>query len=194
LANGPKSVRQDIRRQERRLEKLGSLHLRIYNQNDINAAREAISGLIFSHNKRWSSDESMAVYLNHLLSECFSEGFLHLSTLESNGSPISWHLGFFHKCRFYYYKIAHDIKFSNYSPGKIHLKKLIEESINQGAYIFDFLRGNESYKYDWTKNEVILYQIKVETTGLCLWSKKNAYKVIEANRNIIKKIRKGLNR
>ena len=45
------------------------------------------------------------------------------------------------------YNSAHAQKFSNLSPGIVLMGLLIQEAIEEGYQVFDFMRGDEEYKY-----------------------------------------------
>ena len=79
----------------------------------------------------------------------FKFSFKKNNLLKLDNNVISYHLGFVCDSTFYYYKPTYDIKYHNYSPGKIHISKLIEFSIKTKLKTFDFLLGNEKYKENW---------------------------------------------
>jgi len=184
--------RHEVRRRIRRIEELGVLRLRVYNRDEIDSAQEALDGLICAYKAKWKAGKKVGSFYRSMLSACLPKGFLHISTLESDGTAISWHMGFFYKHRFYDYKPTYDMTFANYSPGKVHLVKLIEESLHLGAHVFDFLRGEETYKYKWTQSSIALHQMRIETPGLRSKITRNTRRILWANRNKIRKIRKCL--
>lgn len=51
-----------------------------------------------------------------------------------------------------FYSTGYDIEFSDYSPGMLLLVHAIKESVEEGAEIFDFLRGDETYKRFYTRS------------------------------------------
>ncbi len=74
-----------------------------------------------------------------------------LRGLEVEGKMIAVLYGFFYQERFFYYQIAHDPLFHRQSPGTVLLYKVIEECCNCGIKEFNFLQGDEGYKWQWTK-------------------------------------------
>ena len=56
-----------------------------------------------------------------------------------SGVPMTWHLGFRHGNRFYYYMPAYLKKYGNYLPGKVHLFFLMEEGFADGI-LFEELK------------------------------------------------------
>jgi len=51
--------------------------------------------------------------------------------------------------RFYYYNSGYDAAWKNASPGLVLLGLSIEDAIRRGIERYDFLRGIETYKFDW---------------------------------------------
>jgi CelD/BcsL family acetyltransferase involved in cellulose biosynthesis len=188
LVNSSKNLRQDVGRRVRRLEELGDLHLRVYGGSEVGLAKDALDGLIYAYCDRWGGDKKIAEFWKQMLSACLPMGFLHMSVLESNGAPISWHMGFLYKGRFYYYKPAYDVQLAAYSPGKVHLMKLIEQSLRQGATVFDFLRGEEAYKYDWTKSSISLYQMQIDGPTLRSQLARKARRLVCGSRRKVREL------
>jgi CelD/BcsL family acetyltransferase involved in cellulose biosynthesis len=182
LANVSKKLRRDIQRQVRRLEELGDLQLRVYRGDELSSAMGALDGLIHAYRVKWRAPDSAGNLWKEMLQECLHENFFHISVLESHGVPISWHLGFLHKRRFYHYKLAFDAGFENYSPGKVHRTKLVEESLRRGATVFDFLRGEEEYKDQWTQKRITLYRLGIDGPRFRSQFALRARRVLWANR------------
>lgn len=84
-----------------------------------------------------------------------------LRFLEVNGQIIAILYGFLFCNRFFYYQIAHDPSFRTQSPGTVLLYKVIEECCAEGIGEFNFLQGNEGYKWQWTRESRELYSITI---------------------------------
>lgn len=54
-----------------------------------------------------------------------------------------------------------DQKFRKYGLGKLFVQKLIEWSLDQKLSVFDFLQGDEPYKFDWNPLVRPLFQCEV---------------------------------
>ena len=148
------SHRGDIRRQSKRLESLGELSLKVYSNND--DINHLLKDFLESHTLRWNYkfDEKykkMQNFYRELIIAFNNEhqGAIHFSSLLLNNKPISYHFGFLYKHRFLYYKPTYNLEYQNYSPGKVHIAKLIELGIQSEWEIFDFLLGDENYKHSW---------------------------------------------
>jgi CelD/BcsL family acetyltransferase involved in cellulose biosynthesis len=84
-------------------------------------------------------------------------GQLYLARLDCNGSPTASVYGFFLKGRLFYYQTGFDPAWASQGAGSVLLGRVIEDVITRlHAKEFDFLRGDESYKYSWTKDERIM--------------------------------------
>ena len=60
---------------------------------------------------------------------------------------------------FYLYNSAFEPELRNLSPGNVMLSHLIERAINSGAEVFDFLKGDETYKFRLGAEERPLYRV-----------------------------------
>ena len=83
-----------------------------------------------------------------------STGQLFLCNLELNGTPVASLYGFVYGRVLYYYLLGVDRSaVPKASIGRVLMGRCIEEAIRRGYSRFDFLRGFEEYKYDWTDLE-----------------------------------------
>ena len=89
-------------------------------------------------------------YLN-ICRKLFKKG-LHLSYTSCNGNVIAMHLGFITANKFYYLVPVFNWEYKIYSPGRMHLMKMIEESFNLQLSEFDFCYVGEEYKYRFATN------------------------------------------
>lgn len=83
----------------------------------------------------------------HLFRELAARQILLVSSLEVKDCLLAVHISMLHKGRLYWWVTAYDPAYSQYSPGRLLLHFLLEESFKQGHTEFDFLRGNEDYKW-----------------------------------------------
>lgn len=71
--------------------------------------------------------------------------------LESKGKAIAALYGFSVGKTFTFYQCGMDPAWSRLSVGLVMMGCAIEEAIRTGHDEFDFLRGDEAYKFQWTK-------------------------------------------
>ena len=88
-------------------------------------------------------------FLTEVSKELANKGWLSLSFMEINGKRASVALGFEYESTYYYYQTGFDPNYSNYSVGSIHILYILEDLISRGLKEFDFLRGDEAYKFKW---------------------------------------------
>ncbi len=90
----------------------------------------------------------------------FEAGYLQLSFLEVNGERAATYLNFLYAGQVLVYNSGLDpAKFAYLSPGQVLIARLIEKAIADGNTKFDFLQGNEDYKYKLGGKDVKLYTL-----------------------------------
>jgi CelD/BcsL family acetyltransferase involved in cellulose biosynthesis len=166
LASLNKSLRGDLRRQERRLSEIGEIGYHVFRADEISAANEALNHLLSAHRRRWPQAYKAPGFHANLVRQGLSEGIVHFSLLKVGGEDIAWHLGFVYASRFYYYMPAHHDRYARLSPGKILLYYCVKDAIASGLKVFDHLRGPEDYKAGWTNQADRLYMLCVARTSL----------------------------
>ena len=160
-----KGLRQDIRRQKKRLSETGDLKYHVHSGTVHGGVLESFSLFLSVHRQKWPGSYKAPGFHHKLFQEGASEGLVHFSEMRIDDQPISWHLGFMYKGRFYYYMPAFLDDFARYSPGKVHLSFLVEECFQRGIRVFDHLRGLENYKAGWTNHSDVLYQMSLKSTS-----------------------------
>jgi hypothetical protein len=173
-----RQLRQELRRQPRRLSALGESEFYLLDRYEIDMAMEMLPHFLEAHRLRWPQAYKPRNFYKNLIQNCLPEGILHISVLKSCGVPISWHIGFTCKKRFYYYVPAFDHRMAQYSPGKVHLAKLIEEAKKMNIEVFDFLTGEEPYKLEWTRESIGLFEQIWQMAGLSAGIRSTCQKII----------------
>ena len=84
-----------------------------------------------------------------------------ISTLKVNNRRISFVFALRYNGVFYYWIPTFNPEYSKYSPGKVHIRYLIEKSFKESDREFDFLIGDEPYKLRWAKNTKRNYEIRI---------------------------------
>ena len=170
-----KHNRSDVKRQVKRLRATGELGLVVFRTRPELAKH--YGPFLEMHERRWRAEgfpdpmgkNGRRLYYARLV-ERLGES-LHFSALCLDGRPISYHLGFLYNKRFYYYKPAYDIDYENLSPGKVHIAFLLERGCAEGWSAFDFLRGEEAYKFNWTqeREHTATFVISIGTAPIRFW-------------------------
>ncbi len=102
-------------------------------------------------------DERKAAFLSAPMVEQFrmslaaanAAGWLQLAFLTVDGNPAAAYANFDYANRIWVYNSAIDPRFAALSPGWMLLAHVIEWAIDHGRERFDFMRGNEGYKFQW---------------------------------------------
>lgn len=89
-----------------------------------------------------------------------SKGRLWLRFLEREDRKIAAFYGFELGNRLFYYQFGIEPEWEPYSPGTVLMYNVIEEAFSKGFGEFDFLRGNEAYKSDWSNGKRTLYSMR----------------------------------
>lgn len=93
-------------------------------------------------------DEQHVDFFKNFVKVAHERGWLKLSFLTIGAEPAAAYLNFDYQNQVLVYNSGLDFEnFGDYSPGIVLLAYLIEEAIENKRTIFDFLRGNETYKY-----------------------------------------------
>ena len=77
----------------------------------------------------------------------FDEGCLQLAFLEIGGEKAAGYLDLDYLNRIWVYNSELDRRFTEYSPGWVLLAYLLRWANENGRDEFDFMRGDEDYKY-----------------------------------------------
>lgn len=109
------------------------------------------------HGSRWRSrgeagvlaDDTVQRFHADALAALGRAGLTRLFLLEIDGVAAGAYYGLHHGKRTYAYVGGFDPAFAYESPGTILMGHAIEEALREGAREFDFLRGQEAYKYEW---------------------------------------------
>jgi CelD/BcsL family acetyltransferase involved in cellulose biosynthesis len=87
--------------------------------------------------------EAMEAYFLDLLDR--ARATIH--SLVCHGRTLATAFGFEHDNGYYFYNSAYDSDAAMASPGVVLLATMIEHQIDRGAETFDFLKGDEAYKF-----------------------------------------------
>jgi CelD/BcsL family acetyltransferase involved in cellulose biosynthesis len=90
------------------------------------------------------------------------KGWLELSFLEADRSRVASLFNFKYGDTIYVYNSGYDPEFRHWSPGWVLISHSIEDAIKRGVKTYDFLRGNESYKYRFKAENFEIYQYTIQ--------------------------------
>jgi CelD/BcsL family acetyltransferase involved in cellulose biosynthesis len=150
LASIDKKQRHEIRRKIRRAEEY-SLPVRCYFVDDL----EALDGEIESFFELMAKDpekdqfltQPMRVHMKKYMHIAFNQGWLQLAFIEVGGRKAAAYLNLDYNNQIWVYNSGYDPNFREISPGWVLLAYLLKRANESGRQFFDFMRGNEDYKY-----------------------------------------------
>lgn len=161
LAAIGKKERHEVRRKRRRFDReVGPARL------ERRSGRDAVS--LFADLHRQSSGDK-----GDFMTGQVEEFFIALNTeaggvvdvlLDASGRAASVIFSFEDDNGFYLYNSAFNPEMIELSPGNVILSLLIERAIEKGKRVFDFLKGDERYKFRLGAEERPLYRVTA-TTG-----------------------------
>jgi len=118
-------------------------------------------------------DERKAEFLTASMVEQFRQsmvaahaaGWLQLAFLTMDGRLAAAYANFDYANRIWLYNSGIDPHFAARSPGWILLARLIQWSISHGREAFDFMRGNEGYKFQWGGVSQPIFRLTLSRPG-----------------------------
>ena len=111
-------------------------------------------------------DENNLKFFRKITPLIFKRQWLQLNFLEINEEPVAAYLNFTYGNHVLVYNSGLDIsEFGHLSPGIVLLAHNIRYAIENGYRVFDFLRGNEIYKYRMGGQDTSVYQVTVQFDG-----------------------------
>ena len=142
LASIGKKERHEVRRKRRRFAaEFGEIEV-------VRSGSAAIDMFCAMHR---SSQGDKGTFMTHKMQRFFEELIVSsgatIHTLMCDGIPRANAFGFETDDGYFYYNSAYDIDASMASPGIVLLASMIEAQIERGAKVFDFLKGDERYKF-----------------------------------------------
>lgn len=154
--------RHELRRKMRRAEAYGALRVRTASPAEFSDDLETFLKLHAQSapEKSQFMDTRMQEFFRQVAEAMMSEGWLRLTLLELDGAPAAALLTFDYDQAFLVYNSGYDTALAAASPGIALFGYAIREAIQEGRRAFDFLRGNETYKYRLGGQDHSLYHVK----------------------------------
>jgi CelD/BcsL family acetyltransferase involved in cellulose biosynthesis len=125
------------------------------------------------HAARWAADggsqgikgtgvEAFHRDATQLLAE---RGRLRLYTMKVGGQAVASVYGILHGSTFIYFQSGYDPAWRNRSVGLVLVGETFKDAIEAGLTEYDFLRGTESYKSDWTTKQRRTVAVRIHATS-----------------------------
>jgi CelD/BcsL family acetyltransferase involved in cellulose biosynthesis len=165
LDNIDSKQRREIRRKLRRAQGANVQFVQVGPDDDVNQAVEAFLDLLQKstlEKRDWLDDGRRALFYDSAQA-AHEAGTLQLLFAEVNGRKAASLFNFDYNGRIWVYNSGLDpASFSNLSLGVVITAKAIEYAIENGRSTFDFLRGDEVYKYRFGAEDTRVYRLQIE--------------------------------
>jgi CelD/BcsL family acetyltransferase involved in cellulose biosynthesis len=167
------STRYSLGRKRRKLEKdFGKVTVEHF---DLKNNPEKLGMLFDLHRQRWSvlkgkSSTFSSEYrksFNRKLLQRFDEGDGYFSCMSIDEKPVSIMYVFVYKENAYFYQNGWDPVYAAYGVGILNIQHAIRHAIELGYKSFDFLRGEEAYKYHLCEDSRQAYTVRRFGSGIC---------------------------
>lgn len=110
------------------------------------------------------SDDKNTDFFRRVMPVIWEKGWLQLSFLTLNGESIATYLNFDYDQCVMVYNSGLSLAHGQFSPGIVLLAHTIRHAVEHGFKEFDFLRGNEEYKYRMGGKDRPVYMLKAHQT------------------------------
>ena len=151
------------------------------------------------HAARWALDggsqgikgprvESFHRDATQLLAE---RGLLRLYTMKVGGQAVASVYGLLYRDTFIYYQSGYDPEWRNRSVGLVLVGETFKDAIQAGLTQYDFLRGTETYKSDWTTKQRVTVAVRVHAAhGAGRWFTRHE-ELARGAREVVKRLLPG---
>ncbi len=162
LATLGKTHRHELRRKIRRSQSDGPVtHHVLKTPEEVEGALESFFRLHRASRPEkadFLDDETVAFFRSIALSFA-EEGWMRLSLMKIDGHDVASTFAFTRGDRVLLYNSGLDPEYRHLSVGIALHAADIQEAIGEGAQLYDFLRGNEPYKYDLGGRDTPIYTL-----------------------------------
>ncbi len=149
-----RNLRYDLRRYARKVANdFRKVHYQLVRTSE--ELNEAFAALVRLHGERWRRRGLPGVLASprrqrfqlELAQTLLRRDRLRMFVLRLDDAPTAVLLNYWFGGRYYFYVGGFDVNRERYRPGTLLFAQAIRQAIEEGATEFDFLRGQEEYKY-----------------------------------------------
>jgi CelD/BcsL family acetyltransferase involved in cellulose biosynthesis len=165
MASLDKKQRHEMRRKQRRVLELpeGSDWYIASDPATIESEiQEFLRLMAFDEDKRNFLTAPMQEQMRLSMLDAFHNNYLQLAFLTIGGKKAAAYLNFDFNNRIWVYNSGIDPQYFEHSPGWVLLVHLVKWAIENGRFEFDFMRGNEDYKYKFGAVDRSVMQVIIE--------------------------------
>jgi len=172
LASLSKKMRYEVRSDRRKLDKVGEIeHYTVTDSADLSYAMAEFERL---HQDRFVKKGEKGVFVsqaytqfhNNVARRLLERGWLNLVFIRVDGINVACRYQFIYKERIFDYLPGLDTNWYKHSVGMVQLSHCVENAIKRGCHRYEFLRGDESYKYRWKAVDQHLYTLRMASNNV----------------------------
>jgi CelD/BcsL family acetyltransferase involved in cellulose biosynthesis len=151
------------------------------------------------HEARWAADggsqgirgKSVEAFHRDATQLLAERGQLRLYTMKVGGRAVASVYGILYRDTFIYYQSGYDPEWRNRSVGLVLVGETFKDAIESGFTAYDFLRGTETYKSDWTTKQRRTVAVRVHATqGPGHWFTRHE-ELARSTREVVKRLLPG---
>ncbi len=148
------------------------------------------------HEARWAADggsqgiqgKSIEAFHRDATQLLAERGQLRLYTMKIGGQAVASVYGILYRDTFIYYQSGYDPEWRNRSVGLVLVGETFKDAIESGFKEYDFLRGTETYKSDWTTKQRRTVAVRIHAThGAGSWFTRHE-ELARGAREVVKRI------
>lgn len=158
LVQLPRHDRQELRRKMRKVDPSA---FTVISQPTTDDVQELFRLMRFSPDKQQFLSETMGAFFTALITTFATQDRIRLFSLTHEDRPIAMILGFSYNQTVSVYNGGFDPAQSKLAPGMVLSGYALQYAIEQQYRVFDFLRGDERYKYNLGGVDQKLYTITI---------------------------------
>lgn len=136
-------------------------HVRLVDEPE--ALQAGIDSLVEMHLRRRADttflEESFVRFHRELAATALAGGWLRFHELAVDDRVIAIIYCFQGGDTVYAYQSGFDLDWGRYSPGRQIAAHAIRSAMDEGARVFDWMQGNDDYKYEWTDESRVDYRL-----------------------------------
>jgi CelD/BcsL family acetyltransferase involved in cellulose biosynthesis len=159
-----KKQRHEVRRKLRRVEEAQTRWYSIEKAEDLD---QAVNDFVELHkksrpDKNLFMDSRMQGFFAEMARVLFAQGWLQLSFLEINGARAAAIMNFIYHNEVLVYNSGYDpVQYGAFSPGIVLFARSIQDAITAKHKRYDFLRGDEEYKYRFGAHDTQVMELHI---------------------------------
>jgi CelD/BcsL family acetyltransferase involved in cellulose biosynthesis len=164
LSGIDKKQRHEIRRKMRRAVESGRVRFHLIDSaaNIESEIDDFFNLMVQDPNKEQFLHPEMRQQMTMTIRNAFERGYLWLAFLEVDGAKAAASLNFDYKNKLWGYNSGVGREHMELSPGWVLLGQVIQWCCENGRYEFDFMRGDEDYKYRFGGVNSYVMRIRIE--------------------------------